>query len=58
MDRPATMFLLSVVGVIGALLFLGLSVYPFQYGVVESIVLAGGFVVLSIFQFVLDDTDI
>ncbi|WP_408959636.1 hypothetical protein [Natrinema sp. 74] len=52
------MFLLSVVGVIGALLFLGLSVYPFQYGVVESIVLAGGFVVLSIFQFVLDDTDI
>ncbi|WP_226040224.1 hypothetical protein [Natrinema sp. DC36] len=58
MDRRTQTFLVSVIGFIGAVIFLGLSVYPFQYGFLDSVLLAGGFVVLSLVAFVLDDTAI
>ena len=58
MDRMTRTLLVSVIGFIGALIFLGLSVYPFQYGLLESVLLAGVFVVLSLFEFVLNDTAI
>ena len=41
-------------GLVGALTFLGLTVYPFQYGPVESTLLAGGLVLFGLFKFVLD----
>lgn len=56
MDTREKAALTAVVGVIGAVVFLALSVYPFQYGAVESGVLAGAFVVAALIQFVLDET--
>jgi hypothetical protein len=40
----------------GVVLFLALTVYPFQYGTVESLVLVGLLVLLGVFELVLDDT--
>ena len=55
MERVKQVFLVGVVAVIGATIMLALTVYPFQYGFVESTLLAGGFVLFSVFKFVLDD---
>ncbi|WP_164722101.1 hypothetical protein [Haloterrigena salifodinae] len=51
-------FLVTIIGILGAVIFLGLTVYPFQYGFVESSILAGLIVLFSLFQFVLDEADI
>lgn len=55
MDTREKAALTGVVGLLGAVVFLALSVYPFQYGTVESGLLAGAFVVAALFQFVLDE---
>jgi hypothetical protein len=41
---------------VGALVFVALSVYPFQFGTMESPVFAGLLVGLGIVELVLDDT--
>ncbi|NUC73279.1 hypothetical protein HTZ84_13320 [Haloterrigena sp. SYSU A558-1] len=58
MKQMTQTILISVIAFIGALIFLGLSVYPFQYGFLESVLLAEGFVVLSLVEFVVDDAAI
>ncbi|UPW01332.1 hypothetical protein M0R88_04315 [Halorussus gelatinilyticus] len=40
---------------VGVVAWLALSVFPFQYGVVESGVLAGLLVLFGLFEFVLDE---
>ncbi len=54
MDLAERAFLTGLVGVAGAIAFLGLTVYPFQYGPVESAVLAGGLVLAGLVKFALD----
>jgi hypothetical protein len=54
MDDRTTTLLTVVVLLAGVLAFLGLSVYPFQYGLVESLAVAGGVVALGLVEFVLD----
>jgi hypothetical protein len=56
MDRTTRAILASVIGVLGVVVLLGLTVYPFQYGLVESSLLVGFFVLISIFEVVLDET--
>jgi len=53
MDRKKALAT-AAIGVVGSGVLLALTVYPFQYGLVESAVLAVGFVVLALFQTVLD----
>lgn len=55
---PSTATDLLTVGIValGVAVWLGLSVYPFRYGPVESAVLAGLLVVAGLFRFVLDDS--
>ena len=55
MDSGAQRLLAVGVLVVGTVIWLGLSVYPFHYGWVESLVLAGLFVAFGFFEFVLDD---
>jgi hypothetical protein len=54
MDRRKAV-LTALIGLVGAVIVLGPSVYPFQYGLLESVVLAGAFVLLAVFETVLDD---
>jgi len=56
MDRTKAI-LTAVIALVGALVMLALSVYPFQYGLVESAVLAGAFVLLALFETVLSDAE-
>ncbi|NHN60154.1 MULTISPECIES: hypothetical protein [Halorussus] len=55
MDSRTQRLLAIGVLVVGAVLWLALSVYPFQYGRVQSLVLAGLFVAFGFFEFVLDE---
>lgn len=41
---------------IGAVVFLALAIFPFQYGPLEAVSLAVDFVAFSIFETVLNDT--
>lgn len=56
MERTTQAFLVGTIGILGAVVLLGLTVYPFQYGVVESSLLAGLIVLFALFEFVLDET--
>ncbi|WP_253737863.1 hypothetical protein [Halohasta salina] len=56
MERSTEALLTAVIGVLGAVGFLALTVYPFQYGFGESLVLIGALVAALLFQTVLDDT--
>lgn len=56
MERTTRMILTGIVGVLGAVVLIGLLVFPFQYGVVESTILAGAFVCFALFEFVLNET--
>lgn len=47
--------LVAVIGTIGAVVMLAMTVSPFQYGLVESAVLAGAIVLFALFETVLDD---
>lgn len=55
MDRSHRVLVTAAIGLLGALGYLGLTVYPFDYGPVESLLLAGAFVALAAFEFVLDE---
>ena len=55
MDSNAQRLLAVGVLAVGVVIWLALSVYPFQYGRFESLVLAGPFVAVGFFRFVLDD---
>lgn len=54
MARDVQWALLGLVGVVAAVIYLGMTVYPFQYGFAESAVLAGAFVLFALFESVLD----
>ena len=56
MDRSTQALLTSVIGILGAVGLFGLTVYPFQYGVVESSILVGVLVGAALLETVLDDT--
>ncbi|MFB6101534.1 MAG: hypothetical protein ABEJ73_03105 [Haloplanus sp.] len=56
MQRTTRATLVGIVGFLGAVVLFALTIYPFQYGVVESLVLAGAFVLVVLFETVLDDT--
>ena len=56
MDRSTKALLTAAIGLLGAVGLLALTVYPFQYGVGESLVLVGALVGALLFQTVLDDT--
>lgn len=56
MERTTKAFLVGIIGLLGAVVLLGLTVYPFQYGIVESSLLAGFIVLAALFEFVLDET--
>lgn len=56
MERTTKAILISLIAVVGAVVLLGLTVYPFHYGIVESLLLAGFFVLIALFKFVLDET--
>ncbi|WP_192498370.1 hypothetical protein [Halorussus halophilus] len=56
METSEKRLLTGGVALVGAGCFLALSVYPFQYGTVESAVLAGALVVVGLFEFALDET--
>jgi len=55
MATRTTVLLTGMIGVVGAAGLLALTVYPFDYGLVESAVLAGAFVLAALFQTVLGD---
>ncbi|WP_181684785.1 hypothetical protein [Halorhabdus salina] len=57
MDRSDTI-LTGLVGVVGAIAFLGLFVYPMQYGPVESATVAGLIVLAGLWEFVLDSAEL
>lgn len=56
MERTTQAFLVGTIGILGAVVLLGLTVYPFQYGVVESSLLVGVIALFALFEFVLDET--
>jgi len=49
-------FLVGTIGIAGALLLLGLTAYPFQYGLKQSALLVGVLILLAVFETVLGDT--
>ena len=55
MDARTKGILTGAIGVLGALGYLALTVYPFGYGMAESAALAGAFVIVGLYQTVLDD---
>ncbi|WP_327053545.1 hypothetical protein [Halomicrococcus gelatinilyticus] len=54
MEGTTKALLVAAIAFIGALAFLALAVYPFQYGPVESAVLAGLLVLVALLETVLD----
>jgi len=53
-SRPRQLVTVGILA-LGAAVWLALSVYPFDYGPVESLVLAGLLVAAGLVEFVLDD---
>ncbi|WP_256545704.1 hypothetical protein [Halobellus inordinatus] len=41
---------------VGAVVLFALTVHPFQYGIVEGVIVAGALVAAALFETVLDDT--
>ncbi|MFB6293200.1 MAG: hypothetical protein ABEH60_02930 [Halonotius sp.] len=56
MNRREKAFLVGVIAFLGSIALLALTVYPFQYGLVESTLLVGGYIAFMVFETVLDDT--
>lgn len=56
MKRDTRALLLGIIGFAGAIGLLALTVYPFQYGLTESLVLVGLLVAFAAFETVLADT--
>mgnify|MGYP006272960687 CR=1 FL=1 len=55
MDRSSKALFTAVIGILGAVGFVALTVYPFQYGLGESLIMTGALVGALLFQTVLDD---
>jgi hypothetical protein len=55
MEQRGRFVLAALVLGAGAVFFVGLTVYPYQYGVVESGLLVGVLVVFGLVETVLDD---
>lgn len=58
MERVEKAIIVGVIGLFSAGLLLGLTVFPFQYGIVEGSVMAGLLFLLAVFHFVLKSTTI
>ncbi len=56
MDRHVRLGLVALVCLVAVAAFLGLTVYPLEYGPAESAVLAGAILLFGVWEFVLDDT--
>mgnify|MGYP006876403033 CR=1 FL=1 len=56
MERSTRAFLTVVIGMLGAVGLFALSIYPFEYGLGESLIVTGVLVGALLFQTVLDDT--
>ncbi|MDQ2054712.1 MULTISPECIES: hypothetical protein [Halobellus] len=56
MRRRTRALLVAVICLVGAGVLIALTVYPFQYGIVEGVIVAGALVVAALFETVLDDT--
>jgi uncharacterized membrane protein len=56
MDRRENALVVGLISVLGAIALLALTVYPFKYGPVESVLVVGGLIVFMLFETVLDDT--
>lgn len=56
MELSTRALLTSIIGILGAVGLFGLTIYPFEYGVVESSVLVGALVIAALLETVLDDT--
>ncbi len=55
MEVQTKALLVGIIGAVAAAGMLVLTVYPFDYGVVESTVLVGVFALAALFRTVLDD---
>lgn len=56
MERSTKLLLTGIITTLGAIVFLGLTVFPFEYGLGESFLMTGVLVGALLFQTVLDDT--
>jgi hypothetical protein len=56
MERSTKLLLTGIIVAFGAVVLLGLTVYPFEYGFGESLLLTGALVGALLFQTILDDT--
>lgn len=56
MERRQKTLLVSGICLVGAVIFLAMTVFPFQYGPIEAAALAVAFVAFAVFETVLDDT--
>jgi len=56
MERSTRAFLTVVIGMPGAVGLFALTIYPFEYGLGESLIVTGVLVGALLFQTVLDDT--
>ncbi|ACV11146.1 hypothetical protein Huta_0963 [Halorhabdus utahensis DSM 12940] len=50
--------LTGLIGLVGTVVFLGLFVYPLQYGLKESAAVAGLIVLAGLWEFVLDSAEL
>lgn len=57
-NKRAKALLTAGIAFVGALLFFALTVYPFQFGTVESLVLVGLLMMFGIVEGVLADTSL
>ena len=56
MRRRPRAVLTAVICLVGAVVLFALTVHPFQYGIVEGVIVAGALVAAPLFETVLDDT--
>jgi len=56
MDRSTRALFSGIIAALGTIVLLGLTIYPFQYGFGESLLLTGALVGALLFQTMLNDT--
>jgi uncharacterized membrane protein len=56
MERSTQLLLTGIISTLGAVGLFALTIYPFEYGLGESLLLTGALVGALLFQTVLDDT--
>ena len=55
MERSTRALLSGIIAALGAIVLFGLTVYPFEYGIGESLLMTGALVGALLFQTVLND---